>query len=324
MFGLTKREQRWKAEQKAAETIAGVLVAAVNAKSHRGEEMNKSEQLITYLEGEIAKRDEELAACRVAVENCEVFRAELATIKEQDPIGWYTEDHLDDKSATTYSWTVAERWVEKGWPVSPLYAAPVSEAKAQGVVIPDVNAAAKALCNRHAIICGVDADDQWKEYSQDFIADAETVLANARLNAAPVQQPKCKTCNDNGRIGGPSFYAPDEGGEPCPDCSAPVQQVSVPDGWRELAKRADDFLYSLPETDGVLRLRADLCSMLAAPAAPAADAGLVDAFCKVEQALDLIGGIRHGENVTQDELWQSCELLDAALAANRAKGAAKC
>ena len=122
----------------------------------------RAEQLIACLEGEIAKRDEELAACRVAVENCEVFRAriaeleddlkfahsmlaevskagmalraELAAIKAQEPIGWYTEDHLDDKSATTYSWTVAERWVEKGWPVSPLYAAQVSEAKAQGVV----------------------------------------------------------------------------------------------------------------------------------------------------------------------------------------------
>ena len=76
-------------------------------------------------------------------------------------------------------------WLECESQVS---AAPVSEAKAQGVVMPDVNAAAKALCNSHAMICGVDADDQWKEYSQDFIADAETVLANARLNSAPVQQ----------------------------------------------------------------------------------------------------------------------------------------
>lgn len=29
----------------------------------------------------------------------------------------------------------------------------------------------------------------------------------------------CDTCNDNGRVGGPSFYAPDEGGDPCPDCA---------------------------------------------------------------------------------------------------------
>lgn len=40
------------------------------------------------------------------------------------------------------------------------------------------------------------------------------------------QAPHCATCNDNGLIGGPSYYAPDEGGVPCPDCSqqAPVAQ----------------------------------------------------------------------------------------------------
>ncbi|MDH0188152.1 hypothetical protein N7676_08660 [Stenotrophomonas sp. GD03993] len=41
-----------------------------------------------------------------------------------EPIGWYTEDHLTDRSATTYDRTVADRWRAKGWPVSPLYAAP--------------------------------------------------------------------------------------------------------------------------------------------------------------------------------------------------------
>lgn len=40
------------------------------------------------------------------------------------------------------------------------------------------------------------------------------------------QAAKCATCNGNGLIGGQSFYAPDEGGVPCPDCSqaAVVQQ----------------------------------------------------------------------------------------------------
>ena len=33
-------------------------------------------------------------------------------------IGWYTDDHLDDKSATTYSREVADRWLAKGWPVT--------------------------------------------------------------------------------------------------------------------------------------------------------------------------------------------------------------
>ena len=203
-------------------------------------------------------RDEELQAGAASADNCDLFRAliteiedlvlslqckaiesddlraELSALKAQEPVGSIEIQGTGFLCAPF----PAPAWAGGRQPAvgTKLYAAPVSEAKAQGVVMPDVNAAAKALCNRHAIICGVDADDQWKEYSQEFIEDAETVLANARLNAAP------------------------------------AQQVSVPDGWRELAKRADDFLYSLPETDGVLRLRADLCSMLAAPAAPAADA----------------------------------------------------
>ena len=43
-------------------------------------------------------------------------------------IGWYTEDHLDDKSATTYSREVADRWLAKGWPVTGI--AKASDAKA--------------------------------------------------------------------------------------------------------------------------------------------------------------------------------------------------
>ncbi len=71
--------------------------------------MNKSEQLIAYLEGEIAKRDGELAACRVAVENCELFRARIAELEAR------------------IVWLECEAQVN---------AAPVSEAKAQGVVMP--------------------------------------------------------------------------------------------------------------------------------------------------------------------------------------------
>ena len=33
-------------------------------------------------------------------------------------IGWYTDDHLEDKSATTYSRAVADRWLAKGWPIT--------------------------------------------------------------------------------------------------------------------------------------------------------------------------------------------------------------
>lgn len=45
--------------------------------------------------------------------------------------------------------------------------------------------------------------------------DARRVLLLAERD----RREQCATCNDNGRIGGPSFYAPDEGGVPCPDCA---------------------------------------------------------------------------------------------------------
>jgi len=41
-----------------------------------------------------------------------------------EPVAWFTEDHLTDRSATTYDPVVAERWRVKGWPVSPLFKAP--------------------------------------------------------------------------------------------------------------------------------------------------------------------------------------------------------
>ncbi|MBY4733959.1 hypothetical protein K6V90_25805 [Cupriavidus pauculus] len=55
--------------------------------------------------------------------------------------------------------------------------------------------------------------------------DGDYVLfADVATPAAPV--PKCASCNDNGMIGGPSYYAPDEGGVPCPDCAAPADAAS--------------------------------------------------------------------------------------------------
>lgn len=50
--------------------------------------------------------------------------------------------------------------------------------------------------------------------------------------------PECETCDDNGMIGGPSFYAPDEGGEPCPDC-APEPQGDLVSISPDLAEAAD-------------------------------------------------------------------------------------
>lgn len=61
MFGLTKREQRWKAEQLAAETLAGVVKAALHAKA-------------------------QVAASEVHEEELEALRAENARLQEESRI----------------------------------------------------------------------------------------------------------------------------------------------------------------------------------------------------------------------------------------------
>jgi hypothetical protein len=40
-----------------------------------------------------------------------------------EPVAWFTDDHLTDKSATTWDRETAERWKVKGWTVKALYAA---------------------------------------------------------------------------------------------------------------------------------------------------------------------------------------------------------
>lgn len=88
------------------------------------------------------------------------------------------------------------------------------------------------------------------------------VMQILSLLASAPQASKCPTCNDNGLVGGPSFYAPDEGGVPCPDCSQPsgVQQATPQEPKHRdhtallqmLAKRARSFPtfplgYHIPE-----------------------------------------------------------------------------
>jgi len=253
--------------------------------------MNKSEELIACLEGEIAKRDARIVELESG-QSADMFltltgeitqlRAELAAIKAQEPVAW--AGVIEDCA----SLFVTEPQL---WKAIPLYAAPVSEAKAQGeygdayqgaredlaiwkrraleaeekvlqqeqiidhltseaqgesrfgepVVTPDapcvpdgyvladkkaLGTVLQALVNAPHHIRELQVTRQPVELFSDN--PINVLIANYEAPAAPVQQPKCRTCDDNGRIGGPSFYAPDEGGEPCPDCCAPVQQVSVP------------------------------------------------------------------------------------------------
>lgn len=63
---------------------------------------------------------------------------------------------------------------------------------------------------------------------QQALAINQARLVLHKLRAKKSAQAVCETCNDNGMIGGPSYYAPDEGGDPCPDCAQPPG--ATPDG----------------------------------------------------------------------------------------------
>lgn len=101
--------------------------------------MNKSEQLIACLEGEIAKRDEVI----VGLTNSRDFWREkaiaaddkLAVIKAQDTVGevvgWY---RLDRPYEMTSYPSVCATWHKLGAPVAPLYAAPAAPAADAGHV----------------------------------------------------------------------------------------------------------------------------------------------------------------------------------------------
>ena len=56
-----------------------------------------------------------------------------------EAVAWFSDEALTDKSATTYDPKVAERWRNKGWPVTPLYTAPPA------AVVTDESSAVAAL-----------------------------------------------------------------------------------------------------------------------------------------------------------------------------------
>ena len=151
-----------------------------DVKSENAHIHSRADELIACLEGEIAKRDDELAACRVAVENCELFRAELASLKAQEPAFMWHKGATEDESEVVD--------VDCACPCCvPLYAAPVSEAKAQGVVQwPEADEIMQMAFEE-----GQPADDAsgYCFELEEFDLFIERLMSEVvRLNAAPVQQ----------------------------------------------------------------------------------------------------------------------------------------
>lgn len=61
-----------------------------------------------------------------------------------------------------------------------------------------------------------------KKIRDEAIRAGERLRESLEATAPGAPTPLCATCNDHGMIGGPSYYSPDEGGVPCPECAAPA------------------------------------------------------------------------------------------------------
>lgn len=104
MFGLTKREQRWAADQKAAEVFLPFLSTIVEAKM----KLTESEH--------IARLERELAALKADIERyvriASDQEAKLAALEAQEPVAASREamrkeclaiiDQVDDGETSTY------------------------------------------------------------------------------------------------------------------------------------------------------------------------------------------------------------------------------
>jgi hypothetical protein len=117
-------------------------------------------------------------------------------------------------------------------------------------------------------------------------------------------------------IGGPSFYAPDEGGEPCPDCATPTDQE--PD-WitslrKELmlSKMTHNFTFS---RDEVIELLGGKLSVLPTPADHCVPVALTALF---KEALSW--GMNYGP-LWKPEKWHMLSDQQAQLFAERARPA---
>ena len=128
-----------------------------------------------------------------------------------------------------------------------LYAAPVSEAKAHGVVmLPSVTEVMNIVFDyQHNKNKNVTGTTNWAANIGMAVIDEI-----ARLNAAPVmpEHPFCEYCGGND----------EEPQDHCMDCTRPAQQVSVPDGWTAVSDR-------LPEVDQRLNQECRVGALSIAP-----------------------------------------------------------
>ena len=338
---------------------------------------------IACLEGEIAKRDEELAACRVAVENCDLFRARIAELEaryqrdvyglnnEGDPIGGepaggYANDNarlraelaalkahsivIPERDAVirkavgmcnripgSTTWNAAEYAYDEL--VAILYAAPVSEANAQGVVMPEHETSTPSSkwassgesdphgkaydCERAELSMGEYTDDELA--NAVFMHDHRSFGIAATMRGEPGSIVLLTAAKDRIRWLSRSLDK-----ALARLNAAPVQQVSVPECFTKLLHHAHGMTLGAdwnkgtmasyhrePLGEAVVQCQAWLA---AAPAAPAADAGIVDMYRHLQKVTPYRFKKIQDASITDggDVMYFHKDRFDAALLADMA------
>lgn len=105
----------------------------------------------------------------------DTLKAELAALRSQEPVACYA-DHRLTPEGTTEFYGYADKKLK---PSTMLYAAPVPAAPLT-LTDEQVTRAAREISARQALICGIDPDDIWKQYGDDFKDEARAVLAAAK------------------------------------------------------------------------------------------------------------------------------------------------
>ena len=227
------------------------------------------------------------------------LRAELAAIKAQEPAFMWHKGATEDESEVVD--------VDCACPCCvPLYAATVSEAKAQGVVMPE----RKQYPSQSTYPDGEEFSAACGEV-QGFNRCLDEV---ARLNAAPVQQVSVPQCvfdwfeAKQAHVNAVDAY----------NARLAFVREHMPFGTSidpeyKIMEAADRKAQTL-----IGAMFSGLRDLAAAPAAPAADAGLVEAFTTATNRLDRIALelTGHWANEATDVIAVS----RAAIAAHRAKG----
>lgn len=203
-------------------------------------------------------------------------------------------------------------------------ATPVSEAKAQGVVMPELELQSAADEAFRAWEKAGDRIPHAMAYMAARDGFREGAAWQARLNAATVmpEHPFCEYCGGND----------EEPQDHCMYCTRPVQQVSVPDVLREAIKWADHLCF---ECGALVQTRAPSVHVYnktfeavqaakamidAAPAAPAADAGIVDMYRHLQKVTPYRFKKIQDASITDggDVMYFHKDRFDAALLADMA------